>query len=96
MSKMYSEEEKRRYLNANKVSRKNKTKKQSTIYIVYGATDFRKQIYSLCQLVKSKFKLNPYKNEALYFLQKHYQIQMKFQQPRNSNELKEITKQQLI
>lgn len=42
----------------------------STIYIVYGATDFRKQIYSLCELVKSKFKLNPYKKEAFIFCNK--------------------------
>lgn len=26
------------------------------IYIAYGATDFRKQIYSLCEIVESKFK----------------------------------------
>ena len=42
----------------------------STIYIVYGSTDFRKQIYSLCELVKSKFKLNPYKKEAFIFCNK--------------------------
>ena len=42
----------------------------TTIYIVYRATDFRKQIYSLCVLVKSKFKLNPYKKEAFIFCNK--------------------------
>ena len=34
----------------------------STIYIAYGATDFRKQIPSLCAEVKSRFNLNIYKN----------------------------------
>ena len=32
----------------------------SKVYIAYGATDFRKQIDSLCIEVKSKFHLNPY------------------------------------
>ena len=89
----------------------------STIYIVYGSTDFRKQIYSLCELVKSKFKLNPYKKEAFIFCNKKRTSikvlcydkngfilaqktlldtnKMKFQWPRNSSELKKITKEQL-
>ena len=36
----------------------------STIYIAYGATDFRKQIGSLSTEVKVRFNLNPYKNAA--------------------------------
>lgn len=89
----------------------------STIYIAYGATDFRKQISSLCAEVKSRFNLNPYKNVAFIFCNKKRnsikvlcydkngfvlaqktlldQEKMKFQWPRNSNELKNITKQQL-
>lgn len=89
----------------------------STIYIAYGATDFRKQISSLCAEVKSRFNLNPYKNVAFIFCNKKRnsikvlcydkngfvlaqktlldQEKTKFQWPRNSNELKNITKQQL-
>ena len=89
----------------------------STIYIAYGATDFRKQISSLCAEIKSRFNLNPYKNVAFIFCNKKRnsikvlcydkngfvlaqktlldQEKMKFQWPRNSNELKNITKQQL-
>lgn len=89
----------------------------STIYIAYGATDFRKQISSLCAEVKSRFNINPYKNVAFIFCNKKRnsikvlcydkngfvlaqktlldQEKMKFQWPRNSNELKNITKQQL-
>ena len=89
----------------------------STIYIAYGATDFRKQISSLCAEVKSRFNLNPYKNVAFIFCNKKRnsikvlcydkngfvlaqktlldQEKMKFQWPRSSNELKNITKQQL-
>lgn len=89
----------------------------STIYIAYGATDFRKQISSLCAEVKSRFNLNPYKNVAFIFCNRKRnsikvlcydkngfvlaqktlldQEKMKFQWPRNSNELKNITKQQL-
>ena len=39
----------------------------STIYIAYGATDFRKQIHSLCNIVEKEFKMNPYKNIAYIF-----------------------------
>lgn len=42
----------------------------STIYIAYGATDFRKQISSLCVEVKARFNLNPYKNVAFIFCNK--------------------------
>ena len=42
----------------------------STIYIAYGVTDFRKQIHSLCDIVQSKYKLNPYKKEAFIFCNK--------------------------
>lgn len=45
-------------------------KSVSTIYIAYGATDFRKQIHSLCNIVESKYKLNPYKKEAFIFCNK--------------------------
>lgn len=88
-----------------------------TIYIAYGATDFRKQIPALCADVKSKFKLNPSKNVAFIFCNKKRNSikvlcydkngfvlaqktlldteKMKFQWPRNSKELKSITKKQL-
>lgn len=39
----------------------------SKVYIAYGATDFRKQIDSLCIEVKSKFHLNPYEKAAFIF-----------------------------
>ena len=89
----------------------------STIYIAYGATDFRKQISSLSTEVKTKFNLNPYKNAAFIFCNKKRNSikvlcydkngfilaqktllekeKMKFQWPRNSTELKNISKQQL-
>ena len=89
----------------------------SVIYIAYGATDFRKQIDSLCTEVKTRFNLNPYKNAAFIFCNKKRNSikvlcydkngfvlaqktlinneKMKFQWPRNSNELKNISKQQL-
>ena len=89
----------------------------STIYIAYGATDFRKQIGSLCTEVKARFNLNPYKNAAFIFCNKKRNSikvlcydkngfvlaqktlvdteKMKFQWPRNSKELKNISKQQL-
>ena len=38
--------------------------------IAYGVTDFRKQIHSLCDIVQSKYKLNPYKKEAFIFCNK--------------------------
>ena len=40
------------------------------IYIAYGVTDFRKQIYSLCEIVESKFNLNPYSRAAFIFCNK--------------------------
>lgn len=89
----------------------------STIYIAYGATDFRKQIGSLSTEVKVRFNLNPYKNAAFIFCNKKRNSikvlcydkngfvlaqktlisseKMKFQWPRNSKELKNISKQQL-
>lgn len=89
----------------------------SEIYIAYGATDFRKQINSLCVEVKTRFYLNPYKNTAFIFCNKKRDSikvlcydkngfilaqktlldteKMKFKWPRNSNELKNITKEQL-
>lgn len=42
----------------------------SKVYIAYGATDFRKQIESLCTEVKSKFQLNPYQKAAFIFCNK--------------------------
>ena len=45
-------------------------KSVSTIYIAYGATYFIKQIHSLCNIVESKYKLNPYKKEAFIFCNK--------------------------
>ena len=92
-------------------------KSVSTIYIAYGVTDFRKQIHSLCDIVQSKYKLNPYKKEAfICYNKKRNSIRvlcydkngfilaqktlldtekMKFQWPRNSEELRQITKEQL-
>lgn len=89
----------------------------STIYIAYGATDFRKQITSLCAEVRARFNLNPYKNVAFIFCnRKRNSIKvlcydkngfvlaqktllekgkLKFQWPKNSKDLKNITKQQL-
>ncbi len=40
------------------------------IYIVYGATDFRKQTYSLCNVVKQNYKMNPYDKSAYIFCNK--------------------------
>ena len=45
-------------------------KNVSSIYIAYGETDFRLHITSLCKLVESKFKLNPYKSDAFIFCNK--------------------------
>ena len=42
----------------------------SKVYIAYGATDFRKQIDSLCIEVQSKFHLNPYEKAAFIFCNK--------------------------
>lgn len=89
----------------------------STIYIAYGATDFRKQIPALCADVKSKFNLSPTQNAAFIFCNKKRNSikvlcydkngfilaqktlldvkKMKFQWPRNSQELKNINKKQL-
>lgn len=89
----------------------------SKVYIAYGATDFRKQIDSLCLEVKSKFHLNPYEKAAFIFCNKKRNSikvlcydkngfilaqkklldteKMKFQWPRNSKEMKNITREQL-
>lgn len=91
--------------------------KITTIYMAYGATDFRKQIPSLCAEVRTKFNLNSCDNVAFIFCnRKRNSIKvlcydkngfilaqktlidvekMKFQWPRNSEELKKINKQQL-
>lgn len=92
-------------------------KSVSKVYIAYGATDFRKQIDSLCIEVKSKFHLNPYEKVAFIFCNKKRNSikvlcydkngfilaqkklldteKMKFQWPRNSREMKNITREQL-
>ena len=92
-------------------------KNVNKIYIAYGVTDFRKQISSLCSIVRDTFKLNPYDSSAYLFCNKKRNSirvlcydkngfilaqktllesnRMKFQWPRNSQELKSITKQQL-
>ena len=89
----------------------------SKVYIAYGATDFRKQIDSLCIEVKSKFHLNPYEKAAFIFCNKKRNSikvlcydkngfilaqkklldkeKMKFQWPSNSQEMKNITIEQL-
>lgn len=38
-----------------------------TIYIAYGYTDFRKQIPSLCNMVKTQYEMNPYQKVAFLF-----------------------------
>ena len=40
------------------------------IYMAYGATDFRKQIYSLCSIVINDFELDPYDKSAYIFCNK--------------------------
>ena len=87
------------------------------IYIAYGATDFRKQTYSLCNIIKNKFNLNPYSRDAFIFCNKKRTSikvlcydrngfvlaqktlinaeKMKFEWPRNKEEMKLITKEQL-
>lgn len=40
------------------------------IYIVYGSTDFRKQISSLCSLVATSYKMDPYNRAAYIFCNK--------------------------
>ena len=89
----------------------------NTIYIACGVTDFRMQSNSLCNMIKNKFKMNPFKKIAFIFCnRKRNSIKvlcydkngfilaqktllntnkMKFQWPRNTNELKNISKQQL-
>lgn len=42
----------------------------NTVYIAYGATDFRKQISSLCSIIKDNFKMNPYNKTAYIFCNK--------------------------
>lgn len=87
------------------------------IYLAYGTTDFRKQISSLCSIVKNYYGKNPYDKSAYIFCNKKRNSikvlcydkngfilaqktlldteKMKFKWPRNSNELKSITKKQL-
>ena len=38
-----------------------------TIYLVYGPTDFRKQIHSLMNMVKTEYNMNPYQKAAFLF-----------------------------
>ena len=40
------------------------------IYLAYGATDFRKQISSLCSIVQNTFNMNPYDKSAYIFCNK--------------------------
>lgn len=87
------------------------------IYLAYGATDFRKQISSLCSMIRNEYKMNPYDKSAYIFCNKKRNSirvlcydkngfilaqktlldteNMKFQWPRSSTELKNITKKQL-
>ena len=37
------------------------------IYLAYGATDFRKQISSLCSIIQNTFNMNPYDRSAYIF-----------------------------
>lgn len=95
----------------------NLLKEIKTIYIAYGATDFRKQIYSLCSIVQNQYQKNPYDKSAYIFCNKKRTSikilcydkngfilaqktlleneRMKFKWPKNPEELKSITKQQL-
>ena len=41
-----------------------------TIYLAYGATDFRKQIHSLINIIKTQYKMNPYQKVAFLFCNK--------------------------
>ena len=42
-----------------------------SIYIAYGATDFRCQINSLCKIVEQEFQINPYsKSKCFIFCNK--------------------------
>ena len=87
------------------------------IYVAYGVTDFRKQISSLCGMIRNEYNMNPYNKSAYIFCNKKRNSirvlcydkngfilaqktlldteKMKFQWPRNSKELKNITKKQL-
>ena len=42
----------------------------STIYIAYGATDFRKQLPGLAGLVKNEYNMDPYNKSAYIFCNK--------------------------
>lgn len=42
----------------------------SKIYVVYGPTDFRKQVYSLCALVENNFKMSASDKVAFVFCNK--------------------------
>ena len=88
-----------------------------TIYIAYGATDFRKQILSLCTIVERHFNIDPYDKSAFIFCNKKRNSikvlcydkngfilaqktlldkdKMKFQWPRDTQQVKNITKEQL-
>ena len=48
----------------------NLLKNVDKIYIAYGGTDFRKQIYSLLRLVQDEYEKNPYENAAFIFCNK--------------------------
>lgn len=48
----------------------NMLKNINSIYIAYGATDFRKQTSSLCEMVQRKFQLDPFSNSAFIFCNK--------------------------
>ena len=37
-----------------------------SIYIAYGATDFRCQINSLCKIVENEFHVNPYSRSKCF------------------------------
>ena len=79
----------------------NLLKEIKTIYIAYGSTDFRKQIYSLCSIVQNQYKMNPkilcYDKNGFILAQKSLleKEKMKFKWPKTPVELKNITKQQL-
>lgn len=43
---------------------------ETKIYLACGATDMRKSINGLCQIVESTFKLSPYENVCFVFCNK--------------------------
>lgn len=89
--------------------------KVNHIYVITGATDFRKGMMSLAALVRDTYNLDPFSDSVFLFSNKrHHSLRilhwdlngfelysktihndMKYQWPRNEEEAKQITYQQL-